>query len=49
MTTTDIKTTDMTTTDGFSRKVQWLWLAGAMLVGLCSQYCINFGACALPL
>ena len=25
-----------------------LWLAGAMLVGLASQYCINYGACAAP-
>jgi hypothetical protein len=39
----------MTSTDGFSRKTHLLWLAGALLVGLCSQYCINFGACALPL
>ena len=25
-----------------------LWLAGAMLLGLASQWCINFGPCAAP-
>ncbi len=25
------------------------WLLGALLVGLASQYCVNFGVCALPL
>lgn len=35
-------------TDGFSRKTHLLWLAGALLAGFASQYCINFGVCALP-
>ena len=35
--------------NGFSDKTQRLWLAGAVLVGFASQYCINFGSCALPL
>lgn len=26
-----------------------VWLAGALLLGLASQWCINFGACAAPL
>jgi hypothetical protein len=26
-----------------------LWLAGAMLIGLASQYCINYGICAAPI
>ncbi len=26
-----------------------LWLAGAVLVGLASQYCLNYGVCAAPL
>ena len=25
-----------------------LWLAGALLVGFASQYCLNYGFCALP-
>jgi hypothetical protein len=25
------------------------WLAGALLMGLASQYCVNYGVCALPL
>ena len=25
------------------------WVMGALLVGLCSQWCINYGVCALPL
>lgn len=24
------------------------WIAGAMLTGLASQFCVNYGACALP-
>ena len=24
------------------------WVAAAMLLGLASQYCVNFGVCALP-
>jgi hypothetical protein len=39
----------MRMTDGFSTRTHLLWLAGAIIVGLCSQYCINFGSCALPL
>lgn len=34
-------------------ELTWLgrmvWLAGAVIVGLASQYCINFGSCAAPL
>lgn len=26
-----------------------LWLAGAVLIGLASQYCLNYGICAAPL
>jgi hypothetical protein len=26
-----------------------LWLAGAVLMGLMSQWCINYGVCAAPL
>jgi hypothetical protein len=26
-----------------------VWLAGAVLLGLASQWCINFGPCAAPL
>jgi hypothetical protein len=26
-----------------------LWLVGAILVGLASQYCLNYGICAAPL
>lgn len=25
------------------------WLMGALLVGVASQWCINYGVCALPL
>jgi hypothetical protein len=39
----------MTGTGGFTFKTHMLWIAGAIAVGLCSQYCINFGVCALPL
>jgi hypothetical protein len=30
-------------------KGQLAWLLGALLVGLASQYCINYGVCAAPL
>jgi hypothetical protein len=30
-------------------RTRWLWLAGALLVGFASQYCINYGACAAPI
>ena len=30
-------------------KGQLAWLLGALLVGLSSQYCINYGVCAAPL
>jgi hypothetical protein len=26
-----------------------VWLAGALLIGLASQWCINYGICAVPL
>lgn len=26
-----------------------LWLAGAVLLGLASQWCVNYGVCAAPL
>ncbi len=26
-----------------------LWLAGALLMGCASEFCVNFGVCALPL
>ena len=26
-----------------------VWLAGALLMGLASQWCVNFGVCAAPL
>lgn len=26
-----------------------MWLVGAVLLGLASQYCVNFGICAAPL
>jgi hypothetical protein len=32
-----------------SLKLRGYWLAGAMLIGLMSQYCVNYGVCALPL
>ena len=25
-----------------------LWIAAAMLVGIASQYCVNYGICAAP-
>ncbi len=25
------------------------WLLAALLLGVASQYCVNFGVCALPL
>jgi len=28
---------------------RFAWLLGALLIGVASQYCINFGICALPL
>jgi len=31
-----------------TRRNRLLWLAAAMLVGLASQYCVNYGICALP-
>jgi hypothetical protein len=31
-----------------TRRGRLLWLAGAMLVGLLSQYCVNYGVCAAP-
>jgi hypothetical protein len=30
-------------------KGQLLWLLGAVLVGIASQYCLNYGVCAAPL
>ena len=32
-----------------SMRGRLLWLAGAMLIGLASQYCINYGICAAPM
>jgi hypothetical protein len=26
-----------------------VWVFGAVLVGLASQYCVNFGSCAAPI
>ena len=26
-----------------------VWLVGALLIGLASQWCINYGICAVPL
>lgn len=26
-----------------------VWLAGALLLGFASQWCINYGICAVPL
>ena len=25
-----------------------LWIAAAMLIGIASQYCVNYGICAAP-
>lgn len=30
-------------------KGRLLWLAGAVLIGFASQYCLNYGVCAAPL
>ena len=30
-------------------RLRLVWLAGALLTGLGSQFCINYGVCALPL
>jgi hypothetical protein len=30
------------------RRGKLAWLIGAVLVGLASQYCVNYGICALP-
>jgi hypothetical protein len=30
-------------------RTRGLWLAGAMLMGLLSQWCVNYGPCAAPL
>jgi hypothetical protein len=32
----------------FTPRVRMIWLVGAMLTGLASQYCVNFGICAAP-
>jgi hypothetical protein len=32
-----------------SRAGRVVWLAGALLIGLASQWCINYGICAVPL
>ena len=32
-----------------SMRGRLLWLACAMLIGLASQYCINYGICAAPM
>ncbi len=32
-----------------STRGKLLWLAGALLVGLASQWCVNYGICAAPL
>ena len=32
-----------------SRVGRVVWLAGALLIGLASQWCINYGICAVPL
>ena len=34
---------------GMTMKVRMTWLAGAMLMGMASQWCVNFGVCAAPL
>ncbi|GGE06997.1 hypothetical protein GCM10011529_11740 [Polymorphobacter glacialis] len=38
----------MTANTELSRRGKLLWLAGAVLLGLASQWCINYGACAAP-
>ena len=30
------------------RRGRLVWVIGAMLVGFASQYCVNYGICALP-
>ena len=32
-----------------STRGKLLWLAGAVLLGLASQWCVNYGLCAAPL
>ncbi len=33
---------------GLGWRTQLLWLGGALMLGLASQWCINFGICAAP-
>jgi hypothetical protein len=32
-----------------SARGRLVWLAGALLIGLASQWCINYGICAVPI
>mgnify|MGYP003387075693 CR=1 FL=1 len=38
----------MTGSIELTRRGRLLWLGGALLVGLASQYCVNYGVCAAP-
>lgn len=31
-----------------TRRGRLLWLAGALLIGFASQYCVNYGVCTAP-
>ena len=39
----------MNGTTELTRRGQMMWIGAAMLLGLASQFCVNFGVCALPL
>ncbi len=30
-------------------RTRMIWLAGALLMGLLSQWCVNYGLCAAPI
>lgn len=32
-----------------SARARRFWVLGVMLTGIASQYCLNFGICAVPL
>jgi len=39
----------MTNEVAMTRRVRLFWLAGALAIGLASQFCVTFGVCAAPL
>ena len=36
-------------TNELTGRAKLLWLAGAILLGFASQWCVNYGICAAPL